>query len=168
MKLLQNLIKLIFCIIYFLTIVGCGNSSTNLQKQDGKERLIISVYHYPMRTRSVYTLMSDTIRVSMYQADNGLDSTIETHKVGSHNFNYCKKIIHKFKRDVYTNKCIEDGLVIGMTLNQNSVILKNVRFSNYYHKEFEKIVKNVNQFVRTENKIDYSKSSFLQVKNDCF
>jgi hypothetical protein len=68
--------------------------------------------------------------------------------------------------DSYSNSCIDDGLAFDILIEKDA-LKKTIYVGNYYQNEIGEIIRFVNTFVSTNNRIWYDKDQLTKDYENC-
>lgn len=156
----------IFCFVSLLLLATkCEKNTENGENDYDSLRIIFN--QYPSKTKKVYQVSPSKVKVSLTNKSLGMDSTLYEKRI-----NWPKGKISivqgsSFDKDIYKNKCVEDGMIIHLEYEKSDSIIRVVRFTNVYHSALDSIITFVNQEIDSTNQISYNKSYLIELERSC-
>jgi len=154
----------LFILIFFNPFHFCNNDTT---KYIAPDELSLSIHQYPMKQITEYIIDYKSIKVRFTNRNQGFDSVIIKKTVRSGHLKKLFGYMNSFEKERYYNQCIEDGQIMTLLFTNKTVVLKKVRFSNYYDKHLEQIIKFINQHVGSKYSILYDKNKLISDFENC-
>ena len=151
--------------LFLTTLIKCEDVPATIETDSNNISLKVRMYPTPYTKN--YILEKDRLLVVLQNKNSDKDSLVLEKNISISQYDSYSKAIKSLNKNEYNNKCINDGLVFDLTLNEENETSKNVRISNTYNDALNNIILFINSQVDTDNKLYYDKEYLNGLPTDC-
>ncbi|WP_298424200.1 hypothetical protein [uncultured Kordia sp.] len=155
---------IILAISLLLSQNGCEEKGANEIASNNYIRLEIPMY--PSNYSHIYEVTENTKKIFLRNRRTEKDSLIYNEKSSAKTYEKLAFYSNKINKDVYENKCIEDGMNFNLLVKKDS-LNKNVLFTNAYNINLDSIITKVNKDIPKTHQIYYNKAIIDSLLKNC-
>ena len=129
--------------------------------------IVLEVRAYPMPQFRQYAINQDHLYVLLSNKNTDKDSLLVEKAIPNLDYNKLAGVFDRLSEEVYTNKCVEDGMVMNLILFEETLETRNIQFSNIYNEELNEIIEFVNSNTEQKYNVYYDKSKLEEDLKNC-